>query len=749
MLAFIALLPSNGQSFHNYKNNGKQKLLSDQDTFMLGMGEIFGTSISPDGKNIAILGGSGRIYIWDIDKAEIIKTFYKNIGIYQQIIYNNNGSQIAYYNGNEIVIFDTQSGNVVKDYQNNDSLSFTINALTFNPYGNILVLDCFYSILIYDMQKEKILKKITYNKFNRINEIKYSQDGNFLAVTMHYEDTKIHYENIILYDGYTFDSLRTITDSVWFDTYIAFSPDSKIIASTSDNGIKLWDVNKGLYIKTIAKELELANISCNISFNSDGRLIASAYGVWDIIADTLKMGFKDSVIYIWGIGFSKDGKMAFTSCYDNKLKVWDINSGNVIKTFSGYNGGVLSLSYSPDGNFLVSGGFQNSLNIWDIKNKVKYKVLEDVNSDYVSSVIFSSDGNLMASEHYNGIIILWDTKKWDSLKVIIIKDNTGWVKSFSTIAFSNDNSMLAGVLNDTSIYIWDVNSGNLLKSINENNYFYSIAFAPVYDNLTTNGNGKIQIWDKNTGILINSYNDPLSTISTFKYSPTGDTIVYCLSDDFDSQEPPDSFGRKKYITLIRFLDINTGNIVRTFYDTTKYTTSTSYSKLLAYSPDGKKIACGYMSGGYEINYIKLWDIASGQIIKTFEDVNYELSSLAFSPDSRYLASAACDGNIIIRDLSKIVGVNEPNDNLDDINNISIFPNPSSGQVNIKLASTDYGIFRIMIYDILGNYIYTNEFEKLVNEASFNIDLTGSGTGTYFYKIIGPNVVVSTGKFFIY
>jgi Secretion system C-terminal sorting domain len=82
------------------------------------------------------------------------------------------------------------------------------------------------------------------------------------------------------------------------------------------------------------------------------------------------------------------------------------------------------------------------------------------------------------------------------------------------------------------------------------------------------------------------------------------------------------------------------------------------------------------------------------------------------------------------------------------NETMIYPNPSSGKFNIKLVSSEIGQFRIMIYDILGNIIYTNDFDKLQNEATFNIDLTGSGTGTYFYKLISPNAVVSTGKIFI-
>ena len=67
---------------------------------------------------------------------------------------------------------------------------------------------------------------------------------------------------------------------------------------------------------------------------------------------------------------------------------------------------------------------------------------------------------------------------------------------------------------------------------------------------------------------------------------------------------------------------------------------TGYVNSVVFSPDGKTIASG---GGYPGNTVRLWDAATGTLLKTME--HYSVNSVAFSPDGKTIASASDSGHI--------------------------------------------------------------------------------------------------------
>jgi len=59
----------------------------------------------------------------------------------------------------------------------------------------------------------------------------------------------------------------------------------------------------------------------------------------------------------------------------------------------------------------------------------------------------------------------------------------------------------------------------------------------------------------------------------------------------------------------------------------------SYVNSVSFSPDGKLLA----SGSYD-NTIKLWEVATGKLLKTLEGHKDDVYSVSFSPDGKLLAS---------------------------------------------------------------------------------------------------------------
>jgi parallel beta-helix repeat protein len=89
-------------------------------------------------------------------------------------------------------------------------------------------------------------------------------------------------------------------------------------------------------------------------------------------------------------------------------------------------------------------------------------------------------------------------------------------------------------------------------------------------------------------------------------------------------------------TTIKLWDVASGRLVRTLEGHTGNVTS------VAFSPDGRLLAsgsCGRFALGCVQGEIKLWDVASGRLVRTLSGHTDWVLSVAFSPDGRLLASS--------------------------------------------------------------------------------------------------------------
>src|SRR3954454_9249851 len=66
---------------------------------------------------------------------------------------------------------------------------------------------------------------------------------------------------------------------------------------------------------------------------------------------------------------------------------------------------------------------------------------------------------------------------------------------------------------------------------------------------------------------------------------------------------------------------------------------------VAFSPDGKMLASGSND-----ETIKLWDVQAGKEHATLKGHTNEVTSVAFSPDGKTLASASLDGTVRLWDV---------------------------------------------------------------------------------------------------
>ncbi|AFZ11441.1 WD40 repeat-containing protein [Crinalium epipsammum PCC 9333] len=120
-----------------------------------------------------------------------------------------------------------------------------------------------------------------------------------------------------------------------------------------------------------------------------------------------------SVGSIKSVAISPDGKIIASGgnnagdngVFNSPIKLWDVNTGRAIPTLIEQSGTVYSVAFSPNSKILASGDDENKIKIWNVKTGELIQTLEHYGK--VNSVIFSPDGKTLVSGSDDATIKIW------------------------------------------------------------------------------------------------------------------------------------------------------------------------------------------------------------------------------------------------------------------------------------------------------------------------------------------------------
>jgi WD40 repeat protein len=214
----------------------------------------------------------------------------------------------------------------------------------------------------------------------------------------------------------------------------------------------------------------------SVNFSPNGELIAAGSNddkviVWNVNTGEIKYEFLDAVRDIWEVVFHPTGDYLAASGSDNAIRIYNVETGKLIKTILGHSKVPLAMDFSPSGALLASGGDDKTVKIWDTKT---WKLLHTLQGDNeaIHSVVFIGNDKVLAGgtdkkmlgellEYHLGfagytkpiVATLYDINNETILQTITAHtDDVGL-----GMDVSSDRKLIATPSKDKTVKIWKVN----------------------------------------------------------------------------------------------------------------------------------------------------------------------------------------------------------------------------------------------------------------------------------------------------
>lgn len=460
---------------------------------------------------------------------------------------------------------------------------------------------------------------------------------------------------------------RGHTDRV---TAVAITPNGRFIVSGSrDKTLRLWSVASG---KTIWVSEKHSSAITALAITPDGKYVLSGHDeenlyLWDITsgkrierkyygAALERLGFVTAAAT--SLVITPDGQFAISGSRDTSVRLWNFQSGEIIRTYTGHEKAVTSVAVSQNGKWIISGSVDGSIRRWEkdtgqcdwvshiheaeitsvavtpvgqwiISGSLDKRLRQiDLNTgkspwtfggqnahqDEISAVAMVPQGRFVVSASSDMTLRLWDLKNIRCVRIF-----EGPMMGLTSVVVTPDRKYVIAGSRDNTLWMWELVSTKKIRLF-EGHTAEVTAVTVTSDGqqlISGSNDGTIRVWDLAAGTCLKVLEGHTAGVTAVTMSPDDQTIISGGND-----------------ATVRFWDRESGLQFNVYEGHRDAVTSVALSR------KGHLLISGSLD-----RTLRLWEVETGKCLNTYTGHKDGVSIVAFSPDEQIIVSGGADRTV--------------------------------------------------------------------------------------------------------
>ncbi|KAG9141243.1 hypothetical protein Leryth_001715 [Lithospermum erythrorhizon] len=274
-----------------------------------------------------------------------------------------------------------------------------------------------------------------------------------------------------------------------------------------------------------------------LQFSYGGRYLASSSSdgsviIWEVKLDgevVMKHRLTDHEKPVIYIAWSPDDHQLLTCESENRIRRWEISTGECQCIYAKNGCGFISCGWALDGKRIYSGATDKSISMWDLEGN-ELECWKGQRTMKTSDLGITGDGKQIVTVSKETVISLVELET--KTERLIEEDQT-----IVHFALSRDSKFLLVSLLNQEIHLWDIEENAKLiakyKGHKRSRFMIRSCFGGFNQSFVASGSedSQVYIWHRASGDLISTLAGHSGSVNCVSWNPANPHMLASASDD--------------------------------------------------------------------------------------------------------------------------------------------------------------------------------------------------------------------------